>query len=68
MTILYIVIEWFCILGFFVAGIRCLYGAYADFNNGSLVGFLWLFLGGVLLVVVSVGGTVQFFKKVRNRK
>lgn len=64
--VLYVTIELLCILGFFVAGLRCLQAAYADYNSGKIFGFLWLVVGGITLMAIAIGGTIQFLKTARR--
>ena len=60
---LYVVLEWLCILGFCIGGIVCLKSAYAGYNDGHFLGFLWLVVGGIVLIGIAIGGAAQLFKR-----
>ena len=62
-----IVLELLCIVGFFIASLKCLQTAYINYHSGQVLWCLWLVIGGFVLIGIAFGGAVDFFKKVHRK-
>lgn len=61
--VIYVIFEILCIAGFFIVSITCLQSAYTHYISGQMVWFLWFAIGGIVLMVISLGGSINFYKR-----